>query len=94
MTLALSDDDGRSWPVAYDVENGDGYCMSNNSRESLNRELSYPSVLGAPDGSVHIAYTWHRKTIKHVHLDADTLARIRAERPTSEGPDLSEGALR
>ena len=88
MTLALSDDDGRSWPIAYDVETGDGYCMSNNSREGLNRELSYPSVIGGPDGDVHIAYTWHRKAIKHVHLGADVMAQIRADRPTSAGPDL------
>ena len=87
MTLALSDDDGRSWPIEYDIENGDGYCMSNNSREGRNRELSYPSLLGGPDGDVHIAYTWHRKTIKYVHLDADALARIRAARPTSAGPE-------
>lgn len=88
MTLALSDDDGHSWPIAYDIENGDGYCMSNNSREGLNRELSYPSVIWGPDGDIHAAYTWHRKAIKHVHLDAATVARIRAERPTSAGPDL------
>ena len=89
MTLALSDDDGRSWPIAYDIENGDGYCMSNNSRENLNRELSYPSVIGDAEGGVHVAYTWHRQAIKHVHLPGDVLARIRAERPTSAGPDLS-----
>lgn len=89
MTLCLSTDDGHTWPIAYDIENGDGYCLSNNSRESLNRELSYPSVIGGTDGDLHTAYTWHRKTIKHVHLDADALARIREERPTSAGPDLS-----
>lgn len=89
MTLALSDDDGASWPIAYDIENGDGYCLSNNSRESLNRELSYPSVIADGDGGLHIAYTWHRKTIKHVRLSADALARISADRPTSAGPDLS-----
>lgn len=88
MTLALSADDGRSWPIAYDIEHGDGYCMSNNSRESVNRELSYPSVLPGPDGSIHVAYTWHRKTIKHVHLGADLVARIWDERPTSAGPDV------
>ncbi|MCP2282052.1 putative neuraminidase (sialidase) [Promicromonospora umidemergens] len=88
MTLALSDDDGRSWPVTYDIENGDGYCMSNNSRDGINREMSYPSVVGGLNGDIHVAYTWHRKAIKHVHLDADTLARIRAARPTSAGPDL------
>ncbi|WP_051172727.1 sialidase family protein [Microbacterium indicum] len=89
MTLALSSDEARTWPIAYDIENGDGYCLSNNSRESLNRELSYPSVLPDPDGGLHIAYTWHRKTIKHVHLGADALARIVSATPTSAGPDLS-----
>lgn len=89
MTLALSDDDGRTWPIAHDIENGDGFCLSNNSRDGLNRELSYPSVLGGPDGDLHVAYTWHRRTIKHVHLGADVLATIRAERPTSAGPDLA-----
>ncbi|WP_382390677.1 sialidase family protein [Georgenia alba] len=90
MTLSLSENDGRTWPISYDIENGDGYCMSNNSRDGLNRELSYPSIIHEPDGGVHVAYTWHRKTIKHVHLDADTMARIRAERPISAGPDRGE----
>lgn len=92
MTLALSDDDGRSWPIAHDIENGDGYCMSNNSREGLNRELSYPSVLAGADGELNIAYTWHRKTIKHVRYDAAALQAIRAARPTSAGPDISAAA--
>lgn len=91
MTLALSTDDARSWPIAYDIENGDGYCLSNNSRESLNRELSYPSVLPDPDGGLHIAYTWHRKSIKHVHLDAHAVEEILSSQPTSAGPDLPVG---
>ncbi len=89
MTLVVSTPDGRSWPTAYDIENGDGYCLSNNSRDGLNRELSYPSVLPDPAGGLHIAYTWHRKAIKHVHLGADVLAGIVSTSSTSAGPDLS-----
>ena len=77
MTLGLSPDDGRSWPVQVDLETGDGYCMSNNSRDGLNRELSYPSVLPGPDGDLHVAYTYHRRAIKHVHLPADVVDRLR-----------------
>jgi predicted neuraminidase len=77
MTLGLSPDDGRSWPVLVDLETGDGYCMSNNSREGLNRELSYPSVLPGPDGDLHVAYTYHRRAVKHVHLPADVVDRLR-----------------
>jgi predicted neuraminidase len=77
MTLGLSPDEGRSWPVQVDLETGDGYCMSNNSRDGLNRELSYPSVLPGPDGDLHVAYTYHRRAIKHVHLPADVVDRLR-----------------
>ena len=49
---------------------GDGFCLTNNSRDRLNRELSYPAVHEAPDGSLDVAYTWHRQTIKHVRIPA------------------------
>ncbi|MER7072014.1 exo-alpha-sialidase [Terrabacter sp. NPDC000476] len=77
MTLGLSPDDGASWPVLVDLETGDGYCMSNNSRDGLNRELSYPSVLPGPDGDLHVAYTYHRRAIKHVHLPAEVVDALR-----------------
>ncbi|NEB00885.1 exo-alpha-sialidase [Streptomyces sp. SID13726] len=75
LSLALSSDGGRSWPVRHDLETGDGHCLTNNSRDGLNRELSYPSVAQTPDGSVHVAYTHHRRTIKHVRLDTDWMKR-------------------
>lgn len=66
MTLSLSSDDGRTWTARHDLEEGDGYCLSNNSREAKNRELSYPSIIQASDGRIHVAYTWFRKAIKHM----------------------------
>ncbi|SEG23088.1 Predicted neuraminidase (sialidase) [Nonomuraea solani] len=74
MTLALSDDGGRTWPYQRDLETGDGYCMTNNSREGLNRELSYPSIAQTPDGSLHVAYTYHRKVIKHLRITAQEIS--------------------
>ena len=71
MTLALSDDDGLTWPQKRDVETGDGYCMTNNSADRRNRELSYPSVAQTADGTLHVAYTHHRQFIRHVPLSED-----------------------
>lgn len=68
MTLALSPDGGRSWPHRRNLETGDGYCMTNNSREGLNRELSYPSLTQTADGALHVAFTYHRRAIKHVRI--------------------------
>ncbi|WP_245217166.1 sialidase family protein [Neoroseomonas nitratireducens] len=68
MTLALSSDQGRSWPVRRNLETGDGYCMTNNSKDRLNREFSYPSLCQTPDGMLHVAYTYWRQTIKYVRI--------------------------
>ncbi|WBV45178.1 exo-alpha-sialidase [Pseudoroseomonas cervicalis] len=68
MTLAISEDGGRSWPWRRNLETGDGYCMTNNSREGLNREFSYPSVTEGQDGRLHIAYTVYRQAIKYVSV--------------------------
>lgn len=68
LCLALSEDGGRSWPVRIELETGDGYCMTNNSLDRRNRELSYPSVHQMPDGSLHVAFTYHRQRIKHLVL--------------------------
>ncbi|RCW41067.1 putative neuraminidase [Halopolyspora algeriensis] len=71
MTLALSSDNGHTWPVRRDLEVGDGYCLTNNSRDGLNRELSYPSITQAADGDLHIAFTYFRQAIKHVRIAPD-----------------------
>lgn len=68
MTLAISEDGGRTWPYKRNLEVGDGYCMTNNSRERLNREYSYPSIKQGPDGSLHIAFTYFRQAIKYVRV--------------------------
>ncbi|MCU1539872.1 MAG: glycosyl hydrolase, partial [Arthrobacter sp.] len=69
MTLAISEDSGRSWPIRRNLDVGDGYCLSNNSRDGLNREYSYPSIHQGPDGALNIAYTYFRQAIKYVQVD-------------------------
>ena len=68
MTLAISADGGHTWPVRRDLEVGDGYCMTNNSRDGLNREFSYPSIRQGDDGDLHIAFTYFRQAIKYVRV--------------------------
>jgi predicted neuraminidase len=69
MTLAISEDEGRTWTRKRNLEVGDGYCMTNNSRDRTNRELSYPSIKQGPDGALHIAFTYFRQAIKYVRVE-------------------------
>ena len=69
MTLAISADGGVSWPWQRNLDEGDGYCMTNNSQQKLNREFSYPSIKQSADGALHIAYTYFRQAIKYVRVE-------------------------
>lgn len=71
LCVALSEDGGRTWPWIRDLEVGDGFCLTNNSKEAKNREYSYPSIKQTPDGSVHIAYTYFRQRIKYVRISEE-----------------------
>ena len=71
MTVAISADGGKSWPWLRNLDEGDGYCMTNNSLDKRNREFSYPSIKQGQDGMLHIAYTYFRQAIKYVRVSAD-----------------------
>jgi predicted neuraminidase len=53
LNLAISSD-GQNWEDIAILENESG------------GEFSYPAVIQAKDGKIHITYTWKRKKIKHV----------------------------
>ncbi|KAF2164289.1 glycoside hydrolase family 33 protein [Zasmidium cellare ATCC 36951] len=75
LCLAWSDDNGHSWRHRV-LEEGDGYCMTNNSEQKLNRELSYPSIRVGSDGKVHVAFTFWRQGIKYVEFDPAVLDQV------------------
>jgi predicted neuraminidase len=55
LNLAVSRD-GTTWDAALVLESEPG-------------EYSYPAVIQAADGLVHVTYTWKRQRIKHVVID-------------------------
>lgn len=55
LLLWISEDAGRTWRLAQTVEKDDDDSA----------EFSYPALLQARDGRIHLAYTWRRQGIKH-----------------------------
>jgi len=68
VALCLSEDGGRTFPIRLLVEDGPGTCLSNDSTDGRNLEMSYPWLLEGVDGTLHLAYTYHRRAIKYVRL--------------------------
>ena len=60
LNVAVSPD-GRKWSGALVLESEPG-------------EFSYPAVIQARDGLVHITYTWKRQKVRHVVVDPTKLA--------------------
>ena len=76
LTLCLSRDGGRTFPQRRVVEDGPGTCLSNNALDGKNQELSYPAMVEAADGTLHLAFTFHRRAIKHVaSIEAGSMRR-------------------
>lgn len=71
IALATSADDGRTWQRHPDLAQGEGNALTNNSRDGLNTELSYPSITQDAQGYVHVAYTHHRSSIRHTRIAPD-----------------------
>ncbi|WP_027697464.1 sialidase family protein [Vibrio litoralis] len=69
MSLAVSKDNGDSWAIVANLDEGDGFCMTNNSQEKLNREFSYPTITQSEDGVIHVGYTYFRQAIKYVRIN-------------------------
>lgn len=59
--LAVSTDDGASWGAPIILEEGQG-------------EFSYPAVIEADDGRLHVTYTWRRQRIRHLIVDPERLS--------------------
>jgi predicted neuraminidase len=62
LNVAVSRD-GRTWDAALVLEAEPG-------------EYSYPAVIEAADGRVHVTYTWKRQRIKHVVIDPAQLKPV------------------
>jgi predicted neuraminidase len=71
--LCLSDDGGRRFGLRIVIEDGPGTCLTNDSLDGRNHEMSYPSLVQQADGTLDLAYTYHRRAIKHVRLSPDWL---------------------
>jgi predicted neuraminidase len=62
LNVAISRD-GKLWEAAVVLESEPG-------------EYSYPAVIQAADGLVHVTYTWKRQRVKHVVIDPKRLKSV------------------
>ena len=64
LNIAFSRD-GQEWQPPFSLESEPG-------------EYSYPAVIQASNGLLHVTYTWKRQRIKHLILDPEKMLREKA----------------
>lgn len=64
MQLAISFDNGNTWPIKKVIESGEG-----------NNEFSYPSII-YEDGHLIFCYTWNREKIKFVKIKVEGIDMV------------------
>ncbi len=72
LTVAISEDDGESWPWCRDIDSGLGFCGSANWH--LNGQLAYPTMIEGLPGELHIAYSWgNRAAIRYICIPESSI---------------------
>lgn len=83
MSVALSVDGGKTWPWVRDIDIGQGIPQEpipdmmagtdvRHEKQTFFEHLidySYPSIIETSDGTIHMAYTYRRRTIKYTAFD-------------------------
>jgi predicted neuraminidase len=63
LSLAFSDDQGKSWKKIADIETSE-------LREDNNKdEFSYPYIIQSRDGNYHLVYTWKRQQVAYASFN-------------------------
>lgn len=76
VTIAISEDEGVTWPWRRIVEPGEGFVGPWN--DANNRRYEYPVIMQDSEGMLHCAYSWGtRRQIKYVEV---TEAWVRGEK--------------
>ena len=78
LSIALSEDDGTTWPWIRDIDTGYGFCGTANWQ--LNGQLAYPTLLEGQPGELHIAYSWAgRAAIRYLCLQESEILGLEPE---------------
>lgn len=63
VTVAISEDGGKTWPFIRHMEQGEGFAGKENRVN--NRQYEYPFLMQARDGRLHLAFSYkNRESVK------------------------------
>lgn len=87
VTIAISEDEGVTWPYRRVVEPGEGFTGPWN--DINNRRYEYPVMMQGKDGLIHAAYSWGtRRCVKYVCVNEVWIRGEKKEYGAENNPTL------
>lgn len=78
MTIASSDDNGKTWQIRTIIEENRLEIPDNA------KQFSYPWLLQTKNGNIHLLYTWHKSHIKHIVFNMTWLDQLTTEQELTQ----------
>lgn len=88
VAIAISEDNGVTFPLIRYLERGEGYNGEEN--KTNNKQYEYPNLIQTKDGKIHLAYAaYTRKGVKYVNVSEQGIMGSKREKkglynPTSD----------
>jgi hypothetical protein len=89
LSLALSNDQGKTWQLSQFIEHNP---LINADK---NQQFAYPWLLQTQNGTIHLLYTWHKTHIKHVRFNPYWLSHTKlTQTPINHHQDLLDHQIK
>jgi len=91
VAVALSEDNGLTFPMIRWMERGEGYIGAENACN--NRQYEYPYIMQSKDGRLHLtSAAFTRVAVKYVSFYEEDVMGEKRERYSVYNPTSGEGA--
>lgn len=78
VAVALSEDEGKTWPMIRLMERGEGFCGDENTTN--NKQYEYPYLMQGKDGRLHLAFAYkNRIGIKYMSFTEEDVSGSKRE---------------
>lgn len=89
VCVAISEDDGKTFPIIRWMERGEGFMGDEN--KTNNKQYEYPYLMQSKDGRLHLAYAaFTRKTVKYVSFTEEDVMGAKRERVGLYNPTAAQ----
>ncbi len=89
VAVALSEDDGKTWPIIRLMERGEGYIGEENSTN--NKQYEYPYIMQSKDGKLHLVFAYkNRAGIKYMSFEEKDVLGEKREKVGVYNPTSSQ----